>query len=850
MEFKEEKLLIYNDNLVFNDLINRGFYNVLNYSDLSNDYVLNNVDFIIKIIKNGQYILSSSSPKSIKENYLFYIASFDAGNINPLFFYKDDIKYLDDYFRKNPNSIENILDIYNNKFKIKKIIDFNSYISKLYFDLLNKKIVEGIIDVKECPCLDKIISYLNSDAIIKMYGQNVYDFISKYGYDIIFNGKYKYISTLSSENMNKFFSVFELRNGHIQNLYNLYNALIEYNFVYKSKDDILNGQSFSLIKKDNIDALVFELSKYLNEDDKEKIKQEYGSDIYQLFDKYINLYGTNNYKEFNKYSSIIRSICNLGYNRKREEFISSKKAFENGFPFDIELSSKMRKIINKKKLMKKTSLDIAYDINKLKKLKEYLVDKGYINNDFDTNVLFALLTDGVKGVKLIDFDIDINYLMGKILNYVSLSIDDSLINEFVSFDEYKDLPLNDDCFVVKSNIKDIVNKIDLEKFFETVIKSEEKYDLFKKCIDKYDILYFVDSLKLTDVSYSSNMSYCMSNIISLINNFAEVSFNTHKNIYGNLFDMLKNAYFISNPLYKYERIFGCANKWIISDPSPNSSLISPEEKIDECIDIYRNMLAREFVSVPVYEMKCDGLTITNNNFYDENILVTGEKLGSCLRAGGVFDGLYRYTLLSPNGFNIVIKDNELISRIAGVCFGNTIFLNELREDVNSKYNNEYLFKILKKYILSLVKEAHKNGHIIEQVFLPFGMQGTRDIKENIVKDDMFLDLKNGNYGFNMDYEDKAVLLYGDSVKPISINSSYYSIPRFKTLTGEGSVKRINMLRCLYNNEWDYISNFDYSVCSNNWYVYSLNGEEHSYIYGNNSEEYENTKDLLSVKKSI
>lgn len=853
MDFKEEKLPIYNDTLVFNDLMNRGFYNVLNCSDLSDDYILDNINFIIKIIRNGQYILSSNSPKNIKNNYLFYVASFDAGNINPLFFYRGNIKDLDDYFKKNPSLMENIIDIYNNKFKLKKIIDFNSYISVLYFGLLNKKIVDGLIDIRNCTCLDKIIPYLNSESIKKMYGQNVFDFTSRYGYHIILNGKYKYISKLSSLQLNKFYSVFELRNGHVQNLTNLYNALVEYNFVYKSSDDILNGQSFSLIKKDNIDyvyALVFEISKYLSKDDKEKIISEYGSDIYKLFDKYMNLYGSNNYKEFNKYSSIIRNICSLGYNRKREKFILSKNNLENGFPFDIELSPKMRRIINKKKLMQKTCLDIAYDMNKLNKLKEYLVNKGYINNDFDTNILFALLTDGVKSVKLIEFDIDINYLMGKILNYVSLSIDNALIDDSVPFEEYKNLPLNDDCFVVKSDIKEIVNKIDLENFFENVINNEEKYDLFKKYIDKYDILYFVDALKLTDVSYSGNMSYSIGNIISLIDNFADVSNNLHKNVYGNLFDMLKNAFLISNPLYKYERIFGKANKWIINDPSPHSSLISPKEKIAECIDIYKNMLAREFVSVPVYEMKCDGLTITNNNFYDENILVTGEKLGSCLRAGGSLDDLFRYTLLSPNGFNIVIKDTELISRIAGVCLGNTIFLNELREDVNSKYDNEYLFKILKKYILSLVKESYKNGHIIEQVFIPWGMQGTRNIKDNIVKSDMFLDLKIGKYGFKMDYEDSAILLYGDSIKSIKTNYSYYNIPRFKTLSGEESIKRINMLRCLYNNEWDYIPNFDYSVCSNNWYVYVINGKVFSYIYGNNNEEYENTKGLISIKKSI
>ena len=49
--------------------MNRGFYNVLNYSDLSDDYILDNINFIIKIIRNGQYILSSNSPKNIKNNY-------------------------------------------------------------------------------------------------------------------------------------------------------------------------------------------------------------------------------------------------------------------------------------------------------------------------------------------------------------------------------------------------------------------------------------------------------------------------------------------------------------------------------------------------------------------------------------------------------------------------------------------------------------------------------------------------------------------------------------------------------------------------------------------------------------
>ena len=44
-----------------------------------------------------------------------------------------------------------------------------------------------------------------------------------------------------------------------------------------------------------------------------------------------------------------------------------------------------------------------------------------------------------------------------------------------------------------------------------------------------------------------------------------------------------------------------------------------------------------------------------------------------------------------------------------------------------------------------------------------------------VKSDMFLDLKIGKYGFKMDYEDSAILLYGDSIKSIKTNYSYYNI---------------------------------------------------------------------------
>lgn len=859
MGFIKDRLPIYNDKDVFDDFIKNGFYDVINYSDLGNDYVKSNFDFVMGLIKNGNYSICFNSPSYIKNNYLFYIASFEFGNLNPIFFFKGNIHDFDEFFDLHWELID--YRFFDNKFKLKKVIDFNSKITDIFFDSLNNGIVndlEYFEFIRSCGFYDKIIKNLRFDVISKLYGEGVSLFVSKYGFDVILKNNYESINGLSLDELNRFFDVFGLRNGSINNLYNLYKALVDYNFVFKCQNDILNGNSFSFIKPNNMEyviLLIDEINKYLSYADKDVFLKKSGS-IESLFDRYLNLFNSSNYKEFNLYGSLIRDICKLAYNRKRELFIFDKCDFSKGFPFDIDVSLKMRRIINKKHLMEKKSLEVAYDFDKLCLLKSYLIDKGLINDSFDTNVLFALLTDGVKGIKLIDLEgIDKNYLIGKINNYISSLIDDCLLDLPVNLDECYNLPLNDDCFCVSSNIREIVNGIDLKRFFDNVIRNDNVYGLFKKYVDSHDLLYFVSSLKLCDVCYNGDCSYCLSNLIMFVNNFDRMCFNNNRNVYTNFFDMLKLSSFVNNPLNKYEMVFGDVNKWIISNPRPHNSLVGPESRINECMDVYRKMLDRCFVSVPVYSLKIDGLTISNDNFYDYFMLVTGEKLGSCMRAGGAFDNLFKYTLLSPNGFNIIIKkDDNLISRIAGVCFGNTIFLNELRVDVNRKYGNNYLFDILKKYVNGLVNEASKYGHVIDQVYITYGVQGTKSIKDNVVINDMFWNLKNGKYGFNMGYSDRAICLYG-KVSKVNFDSKYYLIPRFKVLSGDDAIKRVNMLRALYNDEWDYISKFDKCMCGSNWYVYSLNGCFYSYIScdnfsDNNLECFENAKSMINFKKSV
>ena len=882
MEFVRERLPRYNDENVFNDFINNGYYEIINYSELGNKFVLNNYYLIIDLIKKNEYFICSISPSNIKNDYRFYLASFERGNVDSIFFYKGDIHIFDEFFEKNRNLI-NSFDWLNVKIKLKKILDFNSVITDIYFEDLNRKILDGSIGLDvliKNPYYNRIVDFLSLDSIKKMYGSNSLEFVSRYGRKILLNEDYKYIENLEINDLNKFFEIFKFKNGSIINLYNLYSSLVDYNFLYKCTGDVLNNQTYNhlcinLFSGKNIDYIFLlfeEINKYLNDFEKNKICSKYNVDFQSLpllFDKFINLYKSENYNDFNIYSSIIKDLCLMSYNKKRDSFIKEKHDFSNGFPFDIQLTLKMKRLINKRKLMKDMAISIAYDKEKLDSLKEYLVNKKIIDKDFDSNILFALLTDGVKGVKLIEIE-NVNYLMGKILGFVSSYIDDDCLNSDIKFDEYKNLPLNDDCFYVpfdKNDLIDIVNSIDLKFFFETVIKNKHVFELFNNYIVKHDLIYFVSSLKLCDVCYCGDVCYSIVGMKELINNFAKViNTNVDKKLYISIFEMLKKAHFVNNPLNIYETVFGDSNKWIISDPLPHKSSLEPEKKIKRCMDVYKKMLVRDYIGVPVFTMNYGDLIVTNDNFYDDGMLVTGEKLGSCMRAGGTLDNLFEYTLTSPNGFNIIFKkDGELISRVAGVIIKNSIFLNELREPLCNDYSNDYLFNALKKYILNLVKKANLNGQIIDQVFVVNGVQGTRNINSNIVRDDLFLKLKNGYYGFNMNYEKTGLCLYMNENKAlknnyncsfcsINGNTKYYKISKFKTLRGSDAVKRINMLRFL-KGSLDYIDSFDDAICSSCFYVYKKDGIIYSDILDEviSDEikcEYENAINSLNFRKNI
>ena len=60
----------------------------------------------------------------------------------------------------------------------------------------------------------------------------------------------------------------------------------------------------------------------------------------------------------------------------------------------------------------------------------------------------------------------------------------------------------------------------------------------------------------------------------------------------------------------------------------------------------------------------------------------GELSGSCMRIGGIGEGLFLFALMNNNWFHIRFEDpitHEYISRVTGFRNGNTLFLNQLRD---------------------------------------------------------------------------------------------------------------------------------------------------------------------------
>ena len=73
-------------------------------------------------------------------------------NLNSIFLYKGDIHDLDSFFLNHKEIVNEYVKDFNNKMKLKKIINFNSEFTNIYFAIINEKIMNNLISINDLDC--------------------------------------------------------------------------------------------------------------------------------------------------------------------------------------------------------------------------------------------------------------------------------------------------------------------------------------------------------------------------------------------------------------------------------------------------------------------------------------------------------------------------------------------------------------------------------------------------------------------------------------------------------------------------------------------------------------------------
>lgn len=178
---------------------------------------------------------------------------------------------------------------------------------------------------------------------------------------------------------------------------------------------------------------------------------------------------------------------------------------------------------------------------------------------------------------------------------------------------------------------------------------------------------------------------------------------------------LANCY--SSESKKYAMVFGAEDfKYIASNPGPNASTMVKEKRIEKALESLRTIRNRQYVSVPSVDQDFTlkngkNINIVVGNFSNPINLTYGERTGACMRIGGAGRSLYNFCLEDDNGFHIRFSDpntGKFISRVSGFRNGNTVFLNELRNSENLKFNNKEVVEacqLIAQELINLSKDS-------------------------------------------------------------------------------------------------------------------------------------------------
>ena len=295
-------------------------------------------------------------------------------------------------------------------------------------------------------------------------------------------------------------------------------------------------------------------------------------------------------------------------------------------------------------------------------------------------------------------------------------------------------------------------------------------------------------------------------------------------------------------------------------------------RLKESIECLKRMHEKKYITVPsvnenVKLSSGNTINILVGNTNDPINLTYGERTGACMRIGGAGSTLFDFCLTNENGFHISFNDpatGAFVSRVSCFRNGNTLFLNQLRDSVNSKYSNEDIIEACKIMGQKLIELTKDSKYPIENVV---ASNGYALRKQKTVE----LDINNVQKGlpkFYTDVSSSGVVVVATSnngellpVKPNPNGALRYQIGRgivrkYDLEKANSATKHIEALDMLYEGyELDDISTSDidlsYAYVGEDWYVgRTISGEIVKYIQKNSLNKEAASKEIEIYEEMV
>ena len=336
-----------------------------------------------------------------------------------------------------------------------------------------------------------------------------------------------------------------------------------------------------------------------------------------------------------------------------------------------------------------------------------------------------------------------------------------------------------------NDVLDIIAAIRPTQLQKTLFNNEEVFKGLLVFLKHYRILGWVG--KYEKVAIEADVDFTTDSIAELINNYAAIINSIIKDAEKNntkpqftLTKIMDRASMYDTFSNRYLYLFGKEDFFFLkTNPEPNSSSWSKEERIARAIELLPEMYRRKTIPVPPVDQDFrlkngKKLNIVVGNTTDMINLTYGERTDACMRIGGAGRTLFDYCLYGKNGFHIRFTDpetGEFVSRVSCFRNGNTIFMNQLRHSLSSKYTDKELIEaneLIAKRLIELTKDSSMP---IENVVINsmYAMSASTTTPTNLG----VTDVKKGLEEFYSDVDEVAIVVAtknkDNSLVPIVLN---------------------------------------------------------------------------------